>query len=316
MAEGNRQQQRRLAASVVIMTNEREEDLKRSVTAFLEQKDPSWELIVVDDTPVLSEGMETFLAGHDGEFTYVRLTTKNLPHAGNVGITLARGDIVIFVDDDVVPCAHFVAEHVRAYGSDPSIGGVMGRIRQWDFPEWEPDPSPDDMGFNAFWHKHFNWKKRQPVAMTRGCNMSFRRDVLYAVGGCDEQFLAEGMRWDTDLGYMVRKAGFTIVYDPNPWLEHLYVPRGGARTRGLDLKKTEKYYQNNFYFLFKHRPPFLSALYYGAAVFFAGYLRKEVIRQPSLLWKILRMFWRGLLAGRTLAGNTVHSFLPADLPRL
>ena len=295
------------------MTNEREEDLKRSVTELLTQADPSWELIVVDDTEELSPAMKAFLAEHEGKLRYVRLTSKNLPRAGNVGITLARGEIVIFVDDDVIPSERFVARHVSAYDS-PTVGGVMGRIRQHNFPEWEPDPSPDDMGFNSFWHKHFNWKTRQPVAMTRGCNMSFQRDVLFAVGGCDERFVAEGMRWDTDLGYRVRRAGYTIMYDPDAWLEHLYVPRGGARTRGLDLKKTHKYYQNNFYFLFKHRPPFMSALYYALAVFFAGYLRKEVLVQPSLLWKIPVIFWRGLLAGRRLARDGVISFLLAKLP--
>ncbi|HOM58090.1 MAG TPA: glycosyltransferase family A protein, partial [Candidatus Latescibacteria bacterium] len=112
-----------LSASVVIMTNEREDDLKRSVTALLAQADPSWELIVVDDTPVLSPAMEAFLAENATRFRYVRLTTKNLPRAGNVGITLARGRIVIFVDDDVIPCEGFVARHVAAY-TDPSIGGV------------------------------------------------------------------------------------------------------------------------------------------------------------------------------------------------
>jgi len=302
-----------LSASVVIMTNEREDDLKRSVTALLAQADPSWELIVVDDTPVLSPAMEAFLAENATRFRYVRLTTKNLPRAGNVGITLARGRIVIFVDDDVIPCEGFVARHVAAY-TDPSIGGVMGRIRQHNFPEWEPDPSPRDMGFNAFWHKHFNWKTRHPIAMTRGCNMSFRRDVLFEVGGCDEQFVAEGMRWDTDLGYCVRQAGYTIMYEPDAWLEHLYVPRGGARTRGLDLKRTEKYYQNNFYFLCKHRPPFWSAAYYTLAVFLAGYVRKEVIRQPALLWQIPRMMCRGMRSARRLARDIPATFLPAPVP--
>jgi GT2 family glycosyltransferase len=295
------------------MTNERETDLKRSVTAFLSQADPSWELIVVDDTPTLSPTMEAFLAEHAGKFKFVRLSTKNLPRAGNVGITTARGQIVIFVDDDVVPSDNFVAKHVAAY-TDFSVGGVMGRIRQHTFPEWEPDPGPRDTGFNSFWHKHFNWRKRQPVAMVRGCNMSFRRDVLFEVGGCDEQFVAEGMRWDTDLGYCVRNAGYTIMYDPDAWLEHLYVPSGGARTRGLDLKRTEKYYQNNFYFLFKHNPPFLSAAYYTLAVFFAGYLRKEVLRQPALLWQIPHMLWRGIRVGKRLALDIPATFLPAATP--
>lgn len=302
-----------LAASVVIMTNEREEDLKRSITALLAEAGPSWELIVVDDTPTLSPAMEAFLADNAGKLKYVRLTTRNLPRAGNVGITLARGRIVIFVDDDVIPCAGFVAKHIAAY-TDPSVGGVMGRIRQHTFPEWEPDPGPRDMGFNSFWNKHFNWKTRRPIAMTRGCNMSFRRDVLFEIGGCDEQFVAEGMRWDTDLGYCVRDAGYTIMYDPDAWLEHLYVPRGGARTRGLDLKKTAKYYQNNFYFLFKHDPPLLSAAYYTLAVFLAGYLRKEVLSQPSLLWQIPRMFFRGMRAGKRLVRDIPATFLPVPVP--
>ena len=303
----------RLAASVVIMTNEREALLMRTITSFLAQADPSWELIVVDDTEQLSPAMEAFLAEHEGKFRYVRLTSKNLPRAGNVAITLARGEVVIFVDDDVIPCEGFVAAHVKNY-ADPAIGGVMGRIRQENFPEWEPDPSPDDMGFNAFWHKHFNWRKRQPIAMTRGCNMSFRRSVLYEVGGCDEQFVAEGMRWDTDLGYRVRKAGYTIMYDPDAWLVHLYSPHGGARTRGADLKRTSHYYQNNFYFLFKHRPSLGSALYYALAVFLAGYARVDVLRYPSLLWRVPILFWRGFFAGRRLAQHVPETFLPAPLP--
>src|SRR5205085_9755560 len=58
--------------------------------------------------------------------------------ARNLGLERAEGSLVVFLDDDVVPCPALVAEHVRAHGGAPDrvVMGPMlaptdARLRPW-----------------------------------------------------------------------------------------------------------------------------------------------------------------------------------------
>src|SRR5262249_33749933 len=63
----------------------------------------------------------------------------------------------------------------------------------------------------------------------RGCNMSFRREVLRSVGGLDQRFRTH--QWELDLCVRVHQAGWKIVHDPTARDFHLAAVRGGSRGR-------------------------------------------------------------------------------------
>src|SRR5690348_15687235 len=106
----------------------RMEEVGRMIHSLASQTDPSFELIIVDQNPddrlapYVRTGLSQGLAIH-----HVRLEPPSLSAARNLGISLARYDIVAFPDDD---CWYeqSVIENVRnRFISDSQLGGVVAR---------------------------------------------------------------------------------------------------------------------------------------------------------------------------------------------
>jgi GT2 family glycosyltransferase len=76
---------------------------------------------------------------------------------------------------------------------------------------------------------NFHLGRRQDVDFGKGCNMSFRRDLLLRVGGCDERYRGGFYREDGDLFARVKALGCRVVFEPDAHLVHLEAG-GGSRT--------------------------------------------------------------------------------------
>jgi glycosyltransferase involved in cell wall biosynthesis len=119
-------------SSVIIATANRADVLREAVTSLASQTVPPLEVILVD--------------GSDGEATrqlaeelgptvpfplrHLRATRRGAAVQRNQGAELARGDVLFFLDDDVVLEPPFVEEVLRVFAEDQSgrVGGVSGII--------------------------------------------------------------------------------------------------------------------------------------------------------------------------------------------
>ncbi len=115
--------------SVVIPTYRRPALLSKAIGSVLAQHGVKVELIVVDDSP---EGSASAAAGAFGDT--VRYIKNPEPTGGypsvvrNLGLRLARGRFVHFLDDDdLVPEGHYAAA-IAAFAAHPGVGVVFGRI--------------------------------------------------------------------------------------------------------------------------------------------------------------------------------------------
>jgi len=215
--------------SVVIATLNRDETLCNTLRYFFEVETyPRFEVIVIDQSTKHDSKTLEFLAAQARRMTYVTAQYKNLPRARNEGARLARGEIVVYVDDDVEPSAGFLLGHVGPY-SDPAVLGVTG-----------PAPAPGQLlrgraeigervwaALMARKHMRFDVSFAFSAQWAVGCNMSFRRQLIADLGGFDENFVGPAGD-DAEFSHRVRKIG-VIRYTPAAHLVHLKVPSGGLR---------------------------------------------------------------------------------------
>ncbi|KAM3096455.1 hormogonium polysaccharide biosynthesis glycosyltransferase HpsN [Phormidesmis sp. 146-35] len=249
--------------SVIIPTYGREEPLQTTLLDVLKQDYPHFETIVVDQTQAHQPETQAFLDGlaSEGKIRLFKVDWASLPGARNYAVKRANGDILLFLDDDVLLEPGFLAAHAKNY-DNPDIGAVAGRVfdrmKLADFQEGLEiqDLPPEAMDAGIAWY-HINLVhtvKPQRVLSARGCNMSFRREIFEKHGILfDERFQGSAVREESDFCLRIRKTGLMIWYDPDAHLIHLGEETGGCHditTRSLKYQLT--FYHNHFLMGFKN----------------------------------------------------------------
>jgi GT2 family glycosyltransferase len=207
------------------------------------------EVIVIDCSPAQEALSEADLQSLPPWLVYRR---PQIPHGNisaqrNLALRRSRGDIILFLDDDVEFDAGLISAHldVLAATGAHAISGLVLRPGRTPIsgplPFHAPKiqfPGGPNFQLSSIVHETF-------VVCT--ANFSVRRTALAKVGGFDEQL--SGTRDDVDLGIRLQKAGFTVLHHPAPSVLHLMVDGSGSRSADLALEWS---LTNLFYFQFKH----------------------------------------------------------------
>jgi glycosyltransferase involved in cell wall biosynthesis len=183
----------------VIATKDRAALLDAALTSLHAQVDaPPFEIVVVDNGS--TDATKAVAERHGAHYVYV--AEPNRGKARNAGIARASGDVIVFVDDDVVTSPRFLASHAKAHDSEIFPLAVSGPIINVPAPDLQPVPTPANVS-RAFFVT---------------CNVSVRRASLEAVGGFDEAFDLYGWE-DTELGARLREHGVRrrFVWDAYLW---------------------------------------------------------------------------------------------------
>jgi serine acetyltransferase/GT2 family glycosyltransferase len=199
-----------LWVSVVIATYNRQDLLRR----LLEQLDDQtldaarYEVIAVDDGS--KEDTQKALA--DLRTSYARRIERQANAGAAVarqrGVDLARGTVIVIVDDDMQVKSTFLEAHLARHESDRTV--VLGRLR--------PDAQLKDMPLFERFYARVLAKKAEAFAAgkakVRGHdvytgNVSFPRKLFFEAGGFDAQFRALE---DEELGIRLEKAGATFAF--------------------------------------------------------------------------------------------------------
>ena len=149
------------------------------------------EILVVDQTPSHDKRTEIELnvLAAEGKIRWLRLDKPSIPAAMNRALLAARGEVVLFLDDDVELISEIVAAHAAAH-RDKAATLVAGQVIQsWQTVLDDGEPSfaggrqedPDAFLFNS--------SRRCWIARFMGGNFSVNRDAAIAIGGFDENFV-------------------------------------------------------------------------------------------------------------------------------
>jgi glycosyltransferase involved in cell wall biosynthesis len=127
-----------LSLSVILCTRDPHRGrLARTLAALSVQSFPSdhWELILVDNgsTPSLEIAA---LPPHPANVRLVSEPRPGLTLARLAGIAAARGELLVFVDDDNVLAPDFLANALDAFAADGGLTAAGGPVR----PEFETPP--------------------------------------------------------------------------------------------------------------------------------------------------------------------------------
>jgi GT2 family glycosyltransferase len=123
-----------MKVSVVVPTYCRVDDLSELFGSLLKQTVKPFEVIVVDDTPddtisVLCETYKAVFESVGSKLIYVKNPRmRSLTISRNLGVKLARGELIMFLDSDVILHSDYVEKILEVFGKYPNALGVQGWI--------------------------------------------------------------------------------------------------------------------------------------------------------------------------------------------
>lgn len=242
--------------SVIIPTYNRAQILKNNLRFLIDKKYVD-EIIVVDDasTDKTSQIIEEIAKKSSIPIKYCKLKKRTRsPGARNKGISLATGEILIMLDDDMTLThganLHLLVEDFTRYKEVGIIGLSLIETKSLEF-----DPSftmkcgdilSKVTGFvflDAGAKKRFSEYLPHPIAIRREVIDS---DVLY-----DEKYAGTAYREESDIQLQAKERGWKCLFEPEISVEHFRQQEGGY---GSFQKKSRAFWkaQNHTYFLLKH----------------------------------------------------------------
>ncbi len=198
--------------SVIIATRNRRDSLLRSLAALQQQNFSAaeFEVIVVADR--CTDDTEAAVADLCWRnVSVIRSRAPGQAAANNTGADVARGDLAIFIDDEMRPVADFVSAHVVAHRTQAMIA-----VTGYSPIVLAPDSTPVER-FVAAGYRRFHERLSQPDRShspldLNGGNFSIRLDHLRAASGFNESYFFQ--RNDFELAARLMQRGFTIGYAP------------------------------------------------------------------------------------------------------
>src|SRR5690348_15739387 len=112
--------------TVIVATHERSEALRICLNSVLRQDYPRFEVIVVDSDPHTAGTAKLIATNFYPRVQYVREPRQGTAWAYHRGLQTARGNIVAFVDDDVIVDRWWLSGIAHGFASDPGVGCVTG----------------------------------------------------------------------------------------------------------------------------------------------------------------------------------------------
>lgn len=226
-----------LDASVIISTRNRAYQLPRLFGAFCSMEIPShfsWELVIIDNgsTDETSAVINTEIKKNRLPIIHLSEPIPGKSSALNHGITITKGELVIFTDDDVEPDPLWLKSYIEASQAHPQIDGFAGKV----IPRW--------LGKSPKWlHTKGEFALPRGITNTRdfgneihllpddiipgGVNTALRRRVLSEIGKFRVE-LGPGtsvpFAEDTEYMWRYKLHGGEFLYVPEALLYHCNIP--------------------------------------------------------------------------------------------
>jgi glycosyltransferase involved in cell wall biosynthesis len=258
--------------SIIVATMNRPYAIANLLSSVAKQTFIPQEFILVDQstgdaTKEVCDEYAARIAAKGQMFIYLRQDIPSLVRARNRGLSAATGDIICFVDDDVILYDDYF-EKIAFYFLDPQVGGVSGNVVVTNEPKgfkWELrkflmgffllSNYDGRMTISTFGYPIYEREitRTMRVELFGGYSMNFRRDLAMRHKS-DEWFSGYSFREDVDLSYRISREAKLILVPDARFIHDV------STINRLDVYKLKRMQFKNYFYLFRkfHQYEFIS----------------------------------------------------------
>jgi GT2 family glycosyltransferase len=218
-------------ASVIVVCWNSADVVGRCLDQLLAQDCDDYEIVLVDDgsqdrtVEVAEEALSS------GRLTIVQSPlNRGCPHARNLGLRHAKGEIIAFIDADGFATPSWLRHVVAEFQADATVGGVASTV----FMEANPlilngaGGIVNHQGWAADLSMNVPYQQAKLVSEVlypMGCGMAVRRSAVERIGPFDDHML--NYYDDVDYGVRLWRAGYRVVVARDAWIDHGFGHSGG-----------------------------------------------------------------------------------------
>jgi len=206
----------------VIVNWNRKELLRACLTSLQRQENVVFETIVVDNGS--ADGSSEMAEIEFGARVIRNRENRGFCAANNQGIAAASGDFLALLNNDAEAEPGWLAALQCACAAAPDVGMAASKVLVWEDPRRIDKvghlifPDGQNRGRGAGEIDTGQYDREEDVLWPDGCAAMYRKEMLDAIGGFDEDFFAYGD--DAELGLRARIAGWRAVYTPLAVVRH------------------------------------------------------------------------------------------------
>lgn len=188
-----------------------------------------YEILLVDNncTDNTRGICETFASSHKVlRFRYVVEPEQGLSAARNKGIKEAKGDIIVYIDDDALVDAHYLRDYAEWFAAHPetmACGGPIEPLYETQEPAWM---TPYTKALLTAWMNYGDKVREYPKGRyPGGGNAAYRKSVFEKVGLFNTAIGRKGGNLmgseEKDIFDKMHALHMQVLYLPTPVLHHI-----------------------------------------------------------------------------------------------
>ena len=318
--------------SVAVVNWNRRDHLRACLASLAAQRGANFEVIVVDNGS--RDGSAEMARSEFGARVIANAANLGFCAANNQAFAAARGQFIALLNNDAEAAPDFLVHLRRAFDAAPDIGMAAAKVLVFEDPRRIDKvghliyPDGQNRGRGTGEIDCGQYDRVEECLLPDGCAAMYRKTMLEAIGGFDEDFFM--FADDAELGLRARIAGWRCLYMPGAVVRH-------HRGASLDVGSTQRIFlieRNRVLLAAKLFPwslllmnPYYFSLRLASGVLAAAGEKGEMARFPGftnklrLAWTILRADLAALrLIPRMLRKRrrmrSIAKLTPAEIRRL
>ena len=244
--------------SIVVVTYNRMEDTRRVMARLRKHADPRVEVIVIDNAS--TDGCAEMIEKEFPDMKLVRCKKNYGIPSYNRGFDVARGEIIVVINNDSYPAADTIGRIIDFFGKNKNVGILQGRIM-------------NIISRDLFYPPRQELRTRKLLCDFVVAGAAIRKEVLSTVGHFPASTFLFGA--EHDLCLRALSAGYEIEYCDDILFYHLHRPEYMP-----SLFNPFFYHVRSYYWIIWRRYPFLKAL--DSTIWLTFVLLKRAFRERKL----------------------------------